>query len=288
MRAIFSLGVAVTLAVNSAPSSACSLLAEPEPVPFSLETAPADGDTGVPIDVAILVLGRPSPMARLLTAAGAAVETTTAAVGKNDSEIRPSEPLLPNTQYTLEIEVGETASGVWPLSFTTGDKTTAPQSAQVSLERWVFADDVQLTSCNGPKEGTCVVIPEGAYVEVAPTLADGGAPDYAVDFHNHSYIAEVSPVRNADQGCIRVRQRLANGTFTEPARVCGADAPTYELGDNGSFACTAGGIEHEGEKTLIEPGCSVTPRTRLTGTSATTIALAGVATALFASRRRRR
>lgn len=286
MRFIFCLGITAALAGYGASSSACQTLAEP--VPFSVKTAPAAEATGVPTDVAILVFGYRNPTARLTTAAGVNVETSTALVGENDSEIRPDQPLLPHTKYNLEIEVGETASGVWPLSFTTGDEPTPSQSAQISLERWVFADDVELTSCDGPREGTCVVVPDGAYVEVMPALAGEDAGGYAAYYYSHSFITELSTVSNADDGCIRVRQRLANGTFTDPTRLCGADAPTYELGDNGSFKCTAKGVEHDGEKTLAKPGCSVAPGSRLTHTSATTITLAGLAAALFASRRRRR
>lgn len=290
-HAALAFAIASITATQAMPSNACIVAAEPPPP--HLDTVPATGAVDVPTDVAILVLNVESPTARLSTLDGTAVATTTATLGSGDSEIRPDEPLLPNTEYELEIDLVGAPNDVWAVRFTTGMGPTLPDSEppQVALERWVFADDVQrILGCSASKEGTCVAVEDGEYFEVTKLHGDSGgdaAANYDVAYYQGSFVTDLGTVSNGDGSCIRLRKRLANGSLTKATEICGSDAPTYELGDNASFACTSHGIEHDGKKTRLDPGCSVTPGSRLTGASAATIALAGFATALLAARRRR-
>ena len=234
---------------------ACSY---PTPAP-TLRGLPADGQEDVPTDVVPLYnLDRLNAFALenvsfvLRTEAGAPVATETEELIRPAAEIRPLEPLEPLTRYVLEATApGATGEPTTlTLSFTTGagPLSAPPEAPRATLQHWRFAADVELTSCDANAVGTCVALPQGELTEVLAMTPAGGrdASAFLVQGPLGYNLVADSALRGHPFTCVRLRQRAMNGVYSEPVKLCGADAETKVLAGNSSLSCTPSGIEHDG------------------------------------------
>jgi hypothetical protein len=283
MRHLIVLGL-LGFVTMARPAHACLTVVEYAPP----RTLPAQGQEGVPTDVAMLVelsamhLDPSDPLSGLCTLRtldGVLVPSTTERVADWHAEVRPAAALASGTSYELAIRVPlEDGSVVTEtVTFTTG---TGPLEAELSppvglLQHWVISPDVPLNSCDRLREGTCVALPAGELVE-ATALHAGGVEAPGASLHDGPFTHDLTGRGSFE--CIRLRRRAMNGTYSEPSVLCGADAPSVEL-SGPELSCTTDGIHGD---VALEPACAMTP-----GMSSQT-SLAALATlAVLALRRRR-
>lgn len=312
MRAVLSVALGLLFYPSSA--EACTTtLSEDE---TSVRTLPANGAEDVPTDVALLVdvsqirsaLVQPfDDFATLRTSTGATLAVEAKPLSSRYVEVKPLQPLAPNTAYELDLRVQGTSEEEPELStmtFTTGagpeQLTDVPLNA--SLQHYVFSDDVQLSTCDRPRSGTCVVLPDDVLVTVTyfkrgqSTNEEQASLDSddniwgepVTSIATGSFGSELGFDYSSDWACVRLQHRRANGSHGEPVVLCGSDAPTFELFDNSSLECTSQGIEHSGKMERKTPGCAVSPISVGSDSRPGAVATALLLAALGSLRRRTR
>jgi hypothetical protein len=227
---------------------------------------PADGDTGVPTNVIplyqlpvgyshvsmdgdVTVIG---DKFSLETEAGEPVAVTVGGAQVGHFEIAPGAPLAPNTKY----RVRGTWQGFAPgevftdeLTFTTGAGPRSgvvppPVAALTNLE-WM---QDPYSSCSPEEYRTCVALAdESAFVEIVMIDSFGQPHDYQ-PYATQGSIFETSLNPTTEQHtnfvCVQLRTRASDGAFSEPVKLCGADAPVVQLKgpDVLSVDCGKGGL----------------------------------------------
>jgi hypothetical protein len=221
----------------------------------ALRATPAAGSDDVPTDVAILLdlswanldnsLPLPEGFATLRKPDGEVVPSSVERVAIWHAEVRPAAVLEPDTSYELIVQMPNYDGAIVPKTarFSTGagplDVELEPPVA--ALQHWVFAPDVELNSCSPGNVGTCVALPAGEFVEWTFLLADRTDPQMGTYLSEGPFTTDITADTSSHPyRCLRLRRRAANGSYSEPTVLCGADAPTVELA--GSFTCGPRGI----------------------------------------------
>ncbi len=156
----FAALVLAVIGLTPAVASACTTEA---PAPNLDWGAPLDGASDVPTDVVLLYAlpledgGRQGDLPGrhvLRDSAGRDVEFTLRGTHHWAFEIVPSEPLAPNTVYTLQVTWSR---GSDALQFTTGPGplTADPPAVDGTLEHYVA--ETMGSSCDPWRTGTCVI-----------------------------------------------------------------------------------------------------------------------------------
>ena len=233
--------LAVGLLAAPEPARACSIQAVLE-----LRGAPQDGEVEVPTDVVLFYnqfsagvdSGMP-PAFSLSSEAGEAVALQYRPLDPSNFELTPETALLPHTRYTLRVgaPAGASPSSDLSLSFVTGagpvvEPPEAPAARAVNYVR----DPPSNSSCDQPPTGTCVAMDDSLVWELTPLDSFGQLHD--------PYLIRGSIFWSFDTGfsCLELRRRAANGTYSEPQTLCGADGETQMVGGEGYLRCTSDGV----------------------------------------------
>ena len=268
MRAVL-LAIAVGSLGFASVSHACLTLPDER-----LRTIPANGARDVSVDVAVLVdvstaIGDdeplPNDLATMRDANGETIAVSVTRVAHGKVEVRPEQPLERGATYQLEVRLPsrlEDQVVAQTMTFTTTSSTDEAAEApfDVSLQQWVFAEDVELDSCSHHQRGTCVAVPDDVVTEVR--FLRGQTPqddDNLVQIVQGAFIANLGVTADDNFRCLQLRRVHSDGGRGEPVVVCADEAQTFELFDNDSLRCTARGIEHEGRMGRPAPGCAVQP-----------------------------
>lgn len=251
----------------SRPVQACLYALDPNSL---VKTLPSHGEDAVPTDVAILVetsnvLGSdaapPEGFLALRDEAGELVPGSVERVAAWHVQLRPTSPLAPNSTYQLDIRVSAVDGS--PLertvSFTTGAGPVEVDSSPPTgvMQHWRFAADVELSSCDPGRVGTCVAVHGEELVEATFVTQDGMTASSYVYLYQGSFTGNFTPGEQAD--CVQLRRRFMNATYGEPTVLCGEDAPMLELTGSADLSCTADGIVHEGTLASSPSGDSAGP-----------------------------
>lgn len=212
-----------------------------------------DGDTGVPTDVSIFVysgaVNDAPDWLSLATEAGDAVEVDStylggdyAACGGGAWEVKPREPLMPETSYVL---TGRSVSGAWPGSvvrFTTGGETSAPPAALPEVELVIGWTMGELSSC-GEELRLCVSSDGPADSEI---LVTGVGNQHVAATRIAGAKGSLGLTHELARNCVTLQSRNAAGALTDPVEVCDIPVIGREAGFvdcDATFAALADGAE---------------------------------------------
>lgn len=284
---VLCLSAAIFAAISSsaAHSHACSFDAPP----VGLVGYPSHG-AAVPTDVVpiydalaanVLTPEMLASASFVLRSASGTVVPTTAATSTYPwhFELMPAGLLAANTTYVLEA----TLPSRYPpdpvkhtITFWTGEGPAAPPAPpnDVLIQNYAY-DGPLLDSCDPPRHGTCVAVPEGHSIvwqheppRHAPALLRAPAMN---NFMNAS--------SGPPSGCLSLRTRGHNGALSEPVLKCAETTPLFQLSSIQSLKCTSAGLmETKPVSPTPAPGCSMTagsiPNSR--GWLASVLALIGL------------
>jgi hypothetical protein len=256
-------------------------------LPPALDGYPGDGAVDVPIDVVPFYdagaaelgwdeRGLRGGTLTLRDANGTEVPITLQEPHPGTLALVPGAELEPNAHYSLELAPSDAGNESFStlLEFETGtQRAAAPEPPPAFLQHYEFLDGQEAACASNWRRGTCLAFPAG--VTLVGTYADAHGTPWG-SFNDHVWTKPTFvDLTGIDQGtpyeCVELRMRAANGTFSEPTRLCGADAPFFELDGNDGAVCTPDGISFQGRlvtdsapsdagerPTGRDSGCSVT------------------------------
>jgi hypothetical protein len=252
-------------------AAACSRDAPPP----TLMGQPASGDQQVPTN-AVLSYEIPANTADmpgdyvLRTESGEQVALGMSLGATQYVELKPASALRPNTGYRLEAswrmrngQVSET----W-LTFETasGPVEQRPDAPRAVLHTYQLGRTTNST-CAPMTTATCIsVADDDAYLEYS--LIDAVGQAQPAKIARGSFMVLPLSARSAGFQCVELRARAADGTRSEPLRLCGEEALAADLSmlvTDPQVACTAKGLQwcdatgHHG----IAPGVDAAATTRL-------------------------
>jgi hypothetical protein len=155
-----------------------------------------------------------------------------------------------------------------------------------------------LSSSDVARTGTCIALPTGTLVEhfyldpvIDPAFYAGTFGAQGPYLFDHAFFDNLSGIDQGTPGqCVRLRTRAADGSYSDPAVLCGTDAPMYRIAGSAELACTAEGLTHEGQLVTASDagaGCSMAGA-RSSGSSLGLLGLACALTLAIRGSRRRR
>ena len=199
----------------------------------------------------------------LRSASGTVVPTTPALSSyPGYFELTLGELLTPYTTYVLEATLPSRPSVHPPdpvkhtITFWTLEGPAAPPAAPNDLLIQNYAyDGPLLNSCDPPRHGTCVAVPEGRSIvwqheppRHAPALLRAPAMN---NFMNAS--------SGPPSGCLTFRTRGHNGALSEPVLKCAETTPLFQVSSIQNLECTWQGlVETKPVSATPVPGCSMT------------------------------
>lgn len=272
--------------------------------PVGLVGYPSHGATLVPTDVVPIYdvlsanLLSPEMLASasfvLRSASGTVVPTTAAPSAYVwHIELTLGERLTPFTTYVLEATLPPRFAGYPPdpvkhtITFWTGEGPAAPPAApnDLLIQNYVSEDPV-LNSCDPPRQGTCVAVPDRFIVWQNESRIHAPALWRAPAMSNFMDSSNGSP-----SGCLTLRTRGHNGVLSEPVVKCAETTPLFHLSSLQNVECTSAGlVETKPVSANPTPGCSMTAGSARAGGGwlASALALLGLVRVRHARRSARR
>jgi uncharacterized protein (TIGR03382 family) len=225
---------------------ACTFPA-PEP---KFEGVPAEGDVGVPTDVVpyyqfsggIAPSGSVEGTFTLRAADGTSIDLTARVADRWNYELKPSQPLAPQTAYVLH--------GEWPspngpsptismddVHFMTGNGVlAAPPPTPVGRLVNYSLDPKALSSCSPQPFGTCISVQDDKAMIVVTYFDALNQPQGAYGYRGSFFGADLRNI------CVQVRTRALNAALSDPLLLCGAMSSLQEIHGTDQIHCTAAGI----------------------------------------------
>jgi hypothetical protein len=230
-------------------------------LPPQLDGYPGDGAVDVPIDVVPFYdagaawlgwdeRGLQGGTLTLRDPNGTEVPITIQDPHTRTLTLVPDAELQPNAHYSLELAASDAGNEAVSmiLEFETGThRAAAPEPPPAFLQHYEFLDSREPACASNWRRGTCLAFPDGVTVVGTYTDADGTPwGSFNGELWTKPTFVDLTGI---DQGtpyeCVELRTRAANGTFSEPTRLCGADAAFFALDGNDGAVCTPEGISFQ-------------------------------------------
>ena len=232
------------IAMSPAPVWACSI-SEPPPTLFG---QPAHDDKAVPTNV-VLHYAVPSGTLRfddppdlvpgkyaLRSAGGVEIALRVTRSVASQLEIVPTQPLEPNTAYTLtaqwQLADGTEPEGVLTFETGAGPLDEAPPPPPTAVIRSYQLQDDYSAECGPHRTGTCISAQDDERLLEYTWLDQNENANASSLRRGSAMLMDITGIsRDAKRGCIELRYFGASGVRSQPLRLCGADAPVSDLTD---------------------------------------------------------
>ncbi|HMJ16186.1 MAG TPA: Ig-like domain-containing protein [Polyangiaceae bacterium] len=299
MRGARGLLLASALAAASFfPTRSAQACSQPAP-PVELIGYPADGATQVPTDVRPIydTIRANTLQASALASATFEIRSSNGTVIPATAalspyawhfELTPQQPLAANTSYALVATLPARDGGTVKdsVTFTSGSAPAAPPRAPHDLFLQNYHYSGPVNSCGPIQRATCVAVPAGQFVVMAPPPPFAGTT-YLLREAELTSVFTASSTNLPPSGCLTFRTRAPNGSLSEPVLRCAEASPHFELSGSAQIGCTPEGLTQDGRPVAPGRACSISHSSTSSGAAWFAAALAFIG-AFRAKRRSKR